>query len=115
MCGQQTVIRHGIFSSSASPSLSSIPFGHGSAAATFRRLLASLKSPTVTLPLSHPLWYDFLLKIMKQSAREFIRSTTTLLDHLLSTLTQEERHELLDALAGEVEGRLDTLVESVES
>jgi hypothetical protein len=52
---------------------------------------------------------------MKQSAREFIRSTTTLLDHVLPTLTQEEQHELLDALAGEIEERLDTLVEMAES
>jgi hypothetical protein len=52
---------------------------------------------------------------MKRNAREFIRSTTTLLDHVLATLTQEEQHELLDALAGEMEERLDTLVETVES
>jgi hypothetical protein len=49
--------------------------------------------------------------IMNRNAREFIRSTTTLLDHLLTTLTQEEQHELLDALAGEIEERLDALVE----
>ena len=30
---------------------------------------------------------------MKQNAREFIRSTTTLLDHVLAKLTQEEQHE----------------------
>jgi hypothetical protein len=52
---------------------------------------------------------------MKQSAREFIRSTTTLLDHVLPTLTQEEQHDLLDALAAEVEERMDALVDSVES
>ena len=52
---------------------------------------------------------------MKQNAREFIRSTTTLLDHTLATLTQEEQHDLRDALAGEVEERLDALVEAVES
>jgi hypothetical protein len=52
---------------------------------------------------------------MKQSAREFIRSTTTLLDHVLPTLTQEEQHELLDALAGEIEERLDTVVDAAES
>jgi hypothetical protein len=52
---------------------------------------------------------------MKQNAREFIRSTTTLLDHVLPTLTQEEQHELLDALAGEIEVRLDALLEDVES
>jgi hypothetical protein len=52
---------------------------------------------------------------MQRNAREFIRSTTTLLDHILATLTQEEQHDLLDALAGEVEERLDALVDSVES
>ncbi len=52
---------------------------------------------------------------MKRSARDFIRSTTTLLDHVLPTLTQEEQHELLDALAGEIEERLDALMEAVES
>lgn len=52
---------------------------------------------------------------MKQNAREFIRSTTTLLDHVLATLTQEEQHDLLDVLAGEVEERLDALVETSES
>jgi hypothetical protein len=52
---------------------------------------------------------------MKQSAREFIRSTTTLLDHVLPTLTQEEQHDLLDALAGEIEERLDTVVDAADS
>jgi hypothetical protein len=36
---------------------------------------------------------------MKRNAHEFIRSTTTLLDHILATLTQEEQHDVLDALA----------------
>lgn len=52
---------------------------------------------------------------MKRESRDFIRSTTTLLDHILGTLTQEQQHELLDALAGEIEGRLDALVETAES
>lgn len=47
---------------------------------------------------------------MKRNARAFIRSTTTLLDHILVTLTQEEQHDLLNALAEEVEGRVDALV-----
>lgn len=53
--------------------------------------------------------------IMKRNAREFLQSTTTLLDHVLASLTQEQQHELLDALAGEVEERLDALVDAVES
>ena len=52
---------------------------------------------------------------MKRNAREFIRSTRTLLDHVLATLTPEEQHDLLDALAGEFEERLDALVETAES
>jgi hypothetical protein len=52
---------------------------------------------------------------MKQNAREFIRSTTTLLDHVLAKLTQEEQHELLDALAGEIEERLDSVVEATDA
>ena len=52
---------------------------------------------------------------MKQNAREFIRSTTTLLDHVLAKLTQEEQHELLDALAGEIEERLDAVVEATDA
>jgi hypothetical protein len=52
---------------------------------------------------------------MKQSAREFIRSTTTLLDHVLPTLTQEEQHELLDALAGEIQERLHAVVQTADS
>lgn len=52
---------------------------------------------------------------MKRSARDFIRSTTSLLDHVLATLTPEEQHDLLDALAGEVEERLDALAETAES
>jgi hypothetical protein len=52
---------------------------------------------------------------MERSARDFIRSTTSLLDHVLATLTPEEQHDLLDALAGEAEERLDALVETAES
>ncbi len=50
---------------------------------------------------------------MKQESRDFIRSFTTQLDQLLLRLTQEERHDVLDALAGEVEERLDGLVEDL--
>ena len=65
--------------------------------------------------MSHPMWQHGSNLTMKRNAREFIRSTTTLLDHILATLTQEEQHDLLDALAGEVEERMDALVETVES
>jgi len=52
---------------------------------------------------------------MKRNAREFICSITTLLDHILETLTPEEQHDLLDAIAREVEERLDALLETAES
>lgn len=52
---------------------------------------------------------------MKRNAPEFLQSTTPLLDHVLASLTQEEQHELLDALAGEVEERLDTVVDRTEA
>ena len=52
---------------------------------------------------------------MNRNSREYIRSTTTLLDHILATLSQEEQHDLLDALAAEVEERMDAFVDSVES
>ena len=38
----------------------------------------------------------------------------TKMDGILAALTQEEQHDLLDALAGEVEDRLDQLNEAEE-
>lgn len=52
---------------------------------------------------------------MKRNTRELLRSNTTLLDHVLASLTQEEQPELIDVLAGEVEERLDRVVETSES
>jgi hypothetical protein len=52
---------------------------------------------------------------MKRDAREFIRSTTTLLDHVLTKLTQDEQRQLLEALSGEIAQRLDARAEMVES
>jgi hypothetical protein len=48
---------------------------------------------------------------MTKAAKEFLKSTTTKMDEILAALTQEEQHDLLDALAGEVEERLDQLME----
>jgi hypothetical protein len=42
---------------------------------------------------------------MTKSAKEFLKSTTTKLDEIMAALTPEEQHDLLDALAGEVEER----------
>lgn len=50
-------------------------------------------------------------RLMTKTAKEFLKSTTTKLDEILVALTQEEQHDLLDALAGEVEERLDQVME----
>lgn len=52
---------------------------------------------------------------MKRDSREFIRSTTTLLDHVLAKLTKDERRELLEALSGEIAQRLDARAEMIEA
>ncbi len=39
---------------------------------------------------------------MNKAAKEFLKSTTTKMDEILAALTQEEQHDLLDALAGEI-------------
>lgn len=52
---------------------------------------------------------------MTSPAREFIRSTTATLDRLLALLNEDDQHDLLDALAAEVEERLDTLVERTDA
>ena len=44
---------------------------------------------------------------MTKAAKAFLKST----DAVLASLTPEEQHDLLDALAGEVEERLDQLAE----
>ncbi len=52
--------------------------------------------------------------LMQRDAREFIRSTTTLLDHVLTKLTQDEQRELLEELLGEIAQRLDARAEMME-
>ncbi|MBK8037762.1 MAG: hypothetical protein IPK22_11590 [Verrucomicrobiaceae bacterium] len=39
---------------------------------------------------------------MTKAAKEFLKSTMTKMDEILAALTQEEQHDLLDALAGEI-------------
>ena len=51
---------------------------------------------------------------MTKSAKEFLKSTTTKLDEILAALTPEEQHDLLDTLAGEIERRLEELIEGEE-
>ena len=48
---------------------------------------------------------------MNKAAKEFLKSTTTKLDEILAAMTPEEQHDLLDALAAEVEDRLDQLMD----
>jgi hypothetical protein len=49
---------------------------------------------------------------MNRESRDFLRATTALLDKQLTALTAEQQHDLLDALAAEIEERMVTLVES---
>jgi hypothetical protein len=49
---------------------------------------------------------------MTKAAKGFLKSTTTKMDEILAALTPEEQHDLLDALAGEVEERLDQLIDT---
>ncbi|MEQ1934678.1 MAG: hypothetical protein ABL962_12515 [Fimbriimonadaceae bacterium] len=49
---------------------------------------------------------------MTKAAREFIKTTTTKLDEFLVSLPQQDQHDLLDALAAEIEERLDQLTEA---
>jgi hypothetical protein len=52
---------------------------------------------------------------MKRDAREFIRSTTTLLDHVLAKLSEDEQRELLEALSDELAQRLGSRAEMLEA
>ena len=49
---------------------------------------------------------------MNRPAREFLQSMVRKLDEMLAALPQDEQHDLLDGLAGEIEERLNTLIES---
>lgn len=51
---------------------------------------------------------------MTKPAREFISATRTKLDEALASLPQQDQHDLLDALAAEIEERLDQLTEAEE-
>ena len=51
---------------------------------------------------------------MKRESRQFARNFNEQLDLLLSRLPQEDQHELLDDLAGELEARMDALLEGAE-
>ncbi len=78
-------------------------------------------SPRCFLLLATPGAYSFLTPRkkhwnicepnMNKAAKEFLKSTTTKMDEILAALTPEEQHDLLDALAGEVEERLDQLID----
>lgn len=51
---------------------------------------------------------------MTKPPREFTRATTTNLDEVLASVPQQDQHDLLDALAAEIEERLDRLTEGEE-
>ncbi len=52
---------------------------------------------------------------LKRNAHEFIRSTTTLLDHVLTKLTKDEPRELLEVLSVEIAQRPDARAEMIEA
>jgi len=52
---------------------------------------------------------------MKRNAREFIRSTTTLLDHVLTKLSKDEQRELREVLSVEIAQRFDARAEMIEA
>jgi len=52
---------------------------------------------------------------LKRNAREFIRSTTILLDNVLTKLSKDEQRELLEALSIEIAQRLDARAEMIEA
>ena len=66
--------------------------------------------PGFVLPLR------LICKVSRTSfAREFIRSTSVTLDRPLALLPKDEPRDELEALASEVEERLDTLVEITDT
>jgi hypothetical protein len=48
---------------------------------------------------------------MHPEGKVFLKSTTDGLDEILSVMSPEDHHDLLDALAGEIETRLDQVME----
>lgn len=52
---------------------------------------------------------------MTKAAKELLKSTMTKLDEVLATLTQDDKHDLLDSLAAEIEERLDQVMDSEEA
>ena len=51
---------------------------------------------------------------MHPEGKVFLNSTTDGLDEVLAILTPEDQHDLLDALVGEIETRLEKLIEGEE-
>ena len=52
--------------------------------------------------------------LMHPKGKVFLKSTTDGLDEVLAVLTPEDQHDLLDALAGEIESRLEKLIDGEE-
>lgn len=48
---------------------------------------------------------------MNKAAKVFLKSTADRLDEVLAVLSPEDQHDLLDALAGEIETRLEKLID----
>ena len=64
--------------------------------------------------MSQTFFSQHSLRLMKRESRQFARNFNEQLDLLLSRLPQEDQHELLDHLAGELEARMDALLEGAE-
>ena len=52
--------------------------------------------------------------LMHQEGKVFLKTTTDGLDEVLAVLSPEDQHDLLDALVGEIETRLEKLIEGEE-
>lgn len=52
--------------------------------------------------------------LMHPEGKAFLKSTTDRLDEVLAVMSPEDQHDLLDDLAGEIETRLEELIEGEE-
>lgn len=66
----------------------------------------STLTPAFTVSLTHRRrHWNICESNMNKAAKEFLKSTTAKMDEMLASLTPEQQHDLLDALAGEIEER----------
>ena len=58
-----------------------------------------------------PIYLSYFATLMHPEGKVFLKSTTVRLGEVLAVLSPEDQHDLLDALAGEIEIRLEELIE----